>query len=360
MSTPVLSFAPFGTQGRQSLNSELERTIANRRRVTFNIEATQAQIDSIPESTINAVGDARFIDRKPEVVEWPFLSEVLHIVRDHHVNLPRRRATLADLQDSYRRYVNDIVSLQRQIAKGNDGDKHFTQTELDKIMERVPNTTAKGLGGDLLQLTFSDVWMTPDQNPYYNVNKGQRPAIKLADVTALVHLHAGSVTMTSDTLVEGGFGSQAHPHLMSRSNPCLGGFEGTFYDACQKVDIEVIALVLRMWLSQANNGDAAGKYWPRWMKHDIYIPQMQSYYQSVGNLELRSFINYTITDGVTTYELADSVYVRSNRFQEISENIHITELCAIQNLRPDDHIKSTEAWLQGRKILALPEHWRIL
>lgn len=360
MSTPVLSFAPFGTQGRRSLNLELERTIANRRRVKFNIEATQAQIDSIPESTINAVGDARFIDRKPEVVEWPFLGEVLSIVKDHHVNLPRRREVLANLQNTYRRHVNDIVSLQRQIAKGNDGDKHFTQTELDKIMERVPNTTAKGLGGDLLQLTFSDVWMTPDHNPYYNVNKGQRPAIKLADVTALVHLSGGSVTMTSDTLVEGKFGRQAHPHLISRSNPCLGGFEGTFYDACQKVDIEVIALVIRMWLSQANNGDAAGKYWYRWMKHDVFIPEIQNYYWYVGNLELRSFVNYTVTDGVTTCELADSVYVHSDRFREINENISIAELCAIQNLRPDDHKESTEAWLQGRKILALPEYWRIL
>lgn len=63
-----------------------------------------------------------------------------------------------------------------------------------------------------------------------------------------------------------GYSSQpvAHPHILSRQEPCLGDFGGPFWEAIDDQDLVSALSILLLFLETVDSNDAAGSYWSYW------------------------------------------------------------------------------------------------
>ncbi len=297
MDTPVLRFAPFGTGGRNQIAHEIN-VARNYRETALSRRSTiERALNAIPADTIEAVGTKHAAER--DVKNFTFLKNIIRVVQTHELERPARQNAIAEYEANYDRYTKQLIELQARLAKQADGDKTFTQAQLDQIMARIPDTKATG-DGETLILKFDNVIMSPDTNHYININGGDPVNIHLGTVTARVNISVGELNITGTVNRNGGWGDRCHPHVLSGNKPCLGGFEGTLYDAYQKADIEVIALIIRMFLSQANVNDGAGSAWTRWMPKNIrdhITGENRSWY--VNNGKLIRYTNYTVHEDGT-------------------------------------------------------------
>lgn len=62
-----------------------------------------------------------------------------------------------------------------------------------------------------------------------------------------------------------------HPHVFVGGNACFGTYINTVMDCLADFDIPTLVDVLIMFLSNCNDADSAGKYWPRWADEEADI-----------------------------------------------------------------------------------------
>lgn len=263
---PTLDFQPFGAGSLGEIRHEISNTTIRRSQVSTTLTNLRRSIDAFnPELAMAVhVNPAQNLDDVFGSLA-PILTPIVNSIRAEAAAHARHVQCYAHEEETYNALSQALVGLNQKLARYTARAVRMTQSDVNAALAKVPGVRGEILATDTVLLIFKDIVMTPDYNQYANINNGERVSLYLGDINASVNLSEGSLHITSEDLREGGFGARAHPHILSYDKPCLGGFEGTYYDACQKADIEVIALVLRMFLQQASSEDIAGRYWTRWM-----------------------------------------------------------------------------------------------
>lgn len=289
-----LRFIPFGTPVSSDPERELRTVIQNRENLKRHMDEDATALARINTGVIDAIGSVPVNERRNlgacRAVLWD-------IIRDA-CNTSFARSRLLECMErdgqQYATYAEKLVELHKQLAGAKSPYRELTQDNVNTALLKVPDTTAEIVGAENIVFTFNKVFMTPDRNPYSNLNNGGKVNVPLPPITALVNLPNATINLDSSDKRAGGFGKQAHPHALSEGRPCLGGFEGVYYDACQKADIEVIALALRMFLEQANNGDTAGREWAAWLPMKILCRCEGLSARRVGSVIIEKFQTYRI------------------------------------------------------------------
>jgi hypothetical protein len=120
--------------------------------------------------------------------------------------------------------------------------------------------------------TLTGLKVTPNENPYYNLNKGEVFAIPLPNITINANLCTGNIYVKSengDGMRKTPFTIHCHPHIMRDARPCFGDFELAVFQTMESGDITALNDILVVYLSQATNTDTAGKTWPYFLPNNI-------------------------------------------------------------------------------------------
>jgi hypothetical protein len=289
-----LRFIPFGTPTSRDPERELRTVTQNRENLKLHMDETATALARINTGVIDAIGSVPVNERRNlgacRAVLWDIIRDTCNASRE-------RRRLLESMEregQQYAAYAAKLVDLHKQLAEAKSPYRELTQDNVNAALLKVPDTTAEIVDAENIRFTFNKVFMTPDRNPYTNLNNGGKVSVPLPPITAFVNLPNATINLDSSDKRTGGFGKQAHPHALSEGRPCLGGFEGVYYDACQKADIEVIALALRMFLEQANNGDTAGREWAAWLPMKILCSCEGLWAHRVGSVIIEKFKTYRI------------------------------------------------------------------
>lgn len=178
---------------------------------------------------------------------------------------------LNTLQAQYKARAEELVHLRRQFAETkNTGQYTLSRETLNELLGAVPHI--KPDSGEVVEgtttafWTYSGVMMKPDKCTYSNIHKESR--IPLSDITFSIDLQNGNMSFDTEGPKYVTMNTQwttCHPHVLSGGKPCLGGFEFNVMEALEQGDVQLLAVLIGMFLAQANNDDGAGQHWPKWV-----------------------------------------------------------------------------------------------
>jgi len=129
--------------------------------------------------------------------------------------------------------------------------------------------------GYYLRYIATGLKMTPDENPYQAINGGAVPSILLPDAYVYINLTSGKVTISGveerDCHYMYSGRNTVNPHIINEDGGCCwGDFGVTLTELIvEHKDFNSAAYLIGEFLSQANNDDSAGRYWPLALYNDI-------------------------------------------------------------------------------------------
>lgn len=120
----------------------------------------------------------------------------------------------------------------------------------------------------------------------------------------------------------------AHPHWISKHEPCLGDFEGAIADAKLNLDIPLQVGLLIMYLEQYNFNDPAGKYIFNWAPYKI-MPAPPFHPHFLNALDSDTYpalpLLFTELDAVRAYRWLASVCTDDHMSDYIGNDVLITD-----------------------------------
>lgn len=174
----------------------------------------------------------------------------------YNMHLKSLNEKIANIEKKY-----PIVKLTDEAFR--DALKGFPNINVDKCF--ISKTSQNDV---VVHFYYHGVRCTPDFTGYKNIVDR---SFEVEPIHVSMNLRSGAIKMYGDEYEvikpqpRGFTQERVHPHIMSNHSPCLGGFVGAIDDAREECDIIQLATVIQMFLEQANNGDDAGAYFPRWM-----------------------------------------------------------------------------------------------
>lgn len=161
---------------------------------------------------------------------------------------------------------------ERIITKHHIMDMFKSIPQIDENSVFITQTTGVNVSQTLGFVHFNvhDVIMTPDRNPFQNLNFGQPFGISLPKMKVSLALETGKLriinaySQPSNTRPAYSGSNVCHPHVLTGNEPCLGDFAGPVAESLAELDFETFGYLLIEFLSQAAHDDSAGQYWWKW------------------------------------------------------------------------------------------------
>lgn len=223
-------------------------------------------------------------------------DELLQITLAHHQEKLNSYTQSTGIQgNSLEAYQRDLADLHRRRSILSTQNHTLNLAALKKELETLKNISKRSISLSIgkddkpyLFVRFDDIMMTPSDNSYWWVNRGEAVHIKMPPMRVKIGLVGGSISIGR---VRGGTGYHffreesldVHPHVCyAGSMPCLGDFGGPIAEALSDYDYLSALTILQCFLEQANTGDPAGRTWANMLTPD----STQSYERTHERLRL--------------------------------------------------------------------------
>ena len=195
-----------------------------------------------------------------------------------------RRTT--ELENTY----TALNKQKEQLEKIGRDPVIFTKESVREALKNVgtiePRSVVVGDDANLgifIRWKHVGIKLKPSENRHQNLNFGGDVEIPLGDMVVNYYLHHNKIRVTPKRggVRHRGLNSNlvAHPHILSRNEPCFGDFSGPVTEAMHDKDLETLGALMEMFLSQAAVGDPAGDLWYRWLDDNMgdYLVQDSLY-----------------------------------------------------------------------------------
>ncbi len=338
------SFTPFGSRSPVAIQNDVnfvarDVTIAAARckDTEDNIARLTAELPPTTNEAIAylnpicAVSSNNYLHTLFGTISAPAnrLQEAVHVSQAREQHYTQRQARLTELRKELDESKNQV-----QVT--------WTKDEVSALLSKthgyVPNSVFFEEHRDgYVSWRVAGLIMKPDNNHWANINGGKPVAIPLPEMTISVDFTNADVRITTENPIWDGFYEwprdddgdrmdaseveeldykRAHPHVLTNGDPCFGTFDSFVASAIGEADIQTVAIMLTAFLEQANSGDSAGKYWPRWIPEDVNLEDcplaQMDMYSERGGYAIKSYVNVGTDESGKWVRLQNAAYARVN------------------------------------------------